>query len=65
MRLLGKLDHLGFVLGCFGESAELGQAHDQPRAVVDRGGTAIPKYSSTQWAGNAARLSAASSLTRL
>ena len=36
MRRLGEPDRLGFVLGRLGESAELGEAHDQPGAIVDR-----------------------------
>jgi hypothetical protein len=36
LRRFGEPDRLGFVRGRLGESAELGQAHDQPGAVVDR-----------------------------
>ena len=36
LRRLGEPDRLGFVLGRLGESAELGEAHDQPAAIVDR-----------------------------
>ena len=35
MRRLDGPDRLGFVLGCLGESAEIGEAHDQPDAIVD------------------------------
>jgi len=37
VRRLGEPDRLGRVLGRLGESAELGEAHDQPAAIVDRG----------------------------
>src|SRR5207302_188739 len=40
MRRLGEPDRLGLILGRLGESAELGEAHDQPEAVVDRGWSA-------------------------
>ena len=38
-RMLGRFgepDRLGFVPGRFGESAEFGEAHDQPGAIPDR-----------------------------
>jgi hypothetical protein len=35
IRRLGKPDRLGFVLGRLGESAELGEAPDQPGAIPD------------------------------
>ena len=34
----GEADRLGFVLGRLGESAELGEAHDQPGPIPDRWG---------------------------
>src|SRR5436853_7023422 len=40
---LGEPDRLGLVLGRLGESAELGEAYDQPEAVVDRGWSAASK----------------------
>ena len=40
---LGEPDRLGLILGRLGESAELGEAHDQPEAVVDRGWSATSK----------------------
>src|SRR2546426_11386347 len=42
-RRLGEPDRLGLVLGRLGESAELGEAHNQPEAIVDRGGSAASK----------------------
>jgi hypothetical protein len=36
MRPRGEPNHLGFGLGGRGEPAELGKAHDQPEAIVDR-----------------------------
>ena len=36
MRQLGEPDRLGFVPGGLGEPAELGEAQDQPVAIVDR-----------------------------
>ena len=36
LRWLGEPDRLGFVLGRLGESAELGEAHDQKAAIPDR-----------------------------
>ena len=38
MRRLGEPDRLGLVLSRFGESAQLGEAHDQPGAIPDRWG---------------------------
>src|SRR2546426_11690966 len=36
VRRLGEPDRLGCVLGRLGESAELGEAHDELDAIVDR-----------------------------
>ena len=36
MRRLGEPERLGLVLGRLSKSAELGEAHDQPVAIVDR-----------------------------
>jgi len=35
LRQLCEADRLSFVVGCLGESAELGEAYGQPRAIVD------------------------------
>src|SRR5262249_48088959 len=35
MRLLGQLNHLSFVLGRLGESPKVGEAEDEPMAIVD------------------------------
>src|SRR5260370_41410980 len=43
MGRLGEPDRLGLVRGRLGESAELGEAHDQPEAVVDGGWSAASK----------------------
>ena len=43
LRRFGEPNRLGFVLGGFGESAELGKAHGQVGAIEDRGGTAMAK----------------------
>jgi hypothetical protein len=36
LRLFSQPDRLGFVPGRLGESAELGETHDQPAAIVGR-----------------------------
>ena len=53
LRRLGESDRFCRVLGRFGESAELGEAHDQEARPKTDGSTAIPKYSCTQSAGSA------------
>ena len=42
-RWSGEPDHLGFVFGRLGEPAQVGEADEQPEAIVDRGRLAASK----------------------